>query len=360
MSIDYDVLFPKEYRLKHKQRCDAITKAHTSDSADEAWHTRRSTGLGGSELGAVLGLSTYQTPASVWRLKTGRAEKFKGNSYTYLGHLLEPNVAQEFSRVTGMPVKVCSQHFRHKELPFLVGNVDRIIIGEDKKRKAILECKTAQVFSASKFSRDAAWYIDGEFKPSKVYVTSIHDVPPSYYIQCQHYMLITGLHECYLAVLIVNGDFRIYCIKYSEQDAEIMMTAAADFWCHNVLDDVEPTLKASDLLLQTSESAGTTVVSSDNGIYKHLADYQQACEEEKAIKEKKELISECIISCIGKSTIMTDAQGNKLVTLKAGNHSVTDTAGMKAEAPELVAKYEELKAKYTAKIPNEKRTLKVY
>ena len=37
-------------------------------------------------------------------------------------------------------------------------------------------------------------------------------------------------------------------------------------------------------------------------------------------------------------------------------YEITNTAGMKAEAPELVAKYEELKAKYTAKIPNEKRT----
>lgn len=353
------VTFNAIYKAKHQQRCEAIINAHLSDSDDDAWHTRRLLGLGGSELGTVMGLNKYQTAAELWRVKTGRSEKFKGNKYTYLGHLLEHDVADEFSRLTGLKVRICSQHFRHKRLPFLVGNVDRIIM-DDNKRKAILECKTAQTFSAPKFARDTAWYIDGEFKKEKVYVSSLMDIPPSYYIQCQHYMNITGLHECYLAVLIVDGDFRIYCIKYSEQDVHIMEQLATDFWCHNVLDDVEPELKASDLLLQTSESAGTTVVSSDNGIYKHIADYQQACEEEKAIKEKKELISECIIACIGKSTMMTDAQGNKLVTLKAGNHSVTDTAGMKAEAPELVAKYEELKAKYTAKIPNEKRTLKVY
>lgn len=360
MKINYNELFPQEYRIKHQQRCDAIDKAHTADDAEEAWHTRRSHGLGGSELGAVLGLSSYQTPAAVWRLKTGRAEKFKGNSYTYLGHMLEDVVAKEFSKVTQMPVRVCSQHFHHKELPFLVGNVDRIIYGEDKKRKAILECKTAQVFSASKFSRDAAWYIDGEFKPSKVYVTSIYDIPPSYYIQCQHYMLITGLHECYLAVLIVNGDFRIYCIKFSEQDAEIMMRSAADFWCHNVLDDIEPTLKASDLLSSASESGGTVIVSSDNLIHAHLAEYRAICQEEKAIKEKKDAVCETIITSIGKSTLMTDSTGNKLVSFKAGNHSNTDTEKMKAENPELVAKYEALKAKYTTKIPNEKRTLKVY
>ena len=36
MKINYNELFPQEYRVKHQQRYDAIDKAHTADDADEA------------------------------------------------------------------------------------------------------------------------------------------------------------------------------------------------------------------------------------------------------------------------------------------------------------------------------------
>lgn len=360
---DNEILF-NQFKAKHQQWCDAIIQAHQHDSDEEAWHTRRSLGLGGSELGTVLGLNQYQTALELWRVKTGRAEKFQGNRFTHFGHVLEDVVAQEFSNLTGMTVQVCSTHFKHKTLPFLVGNVDRLIMSVDsdgkKHRTGILECKTAQSYSASKFSKDAAWYIDEEFKKDKVYVTSLYDIPPSYYIQCQHYMDITGLHECYLAVLIGGADFRIYCIKYSEKDVSLMELLATRFWCLNILNDVEPDAKVRDLWQPFMESDEVKVVSSGDKVYRLLAEYQAVCEEEKAITDKKDSIADKLVEAIGTASMMTDNAGNKLATLKYGSRSSVDTALMKKTNPELVAKYEELAEKCTIKKPNKKRTLKVY
>ena len=36
------------------------------------WHDRRSKGIGGSEIAAVLGISPYRTPYNLWLEKTGR------------------------------------------------------------------------------------------------------------------------------------------------------------------------------------------------------------------------------------------------------------------------------------------------
>ncbi len=363
MQKDYEIIF-NHYKEKHQQYCDAILKAHTTDSEDEAWHTRRSMGIGGSELGTVMGLNQYQTAHQLWMTKTGRAEPFKGNKYTHFGHVLEDVVAQEFSRLTDMPVQVCSTHFKHKTLPFLVGNVDRIIMTTDadgkKHRSAILECKTAQSFMASKFSKDAAWYIDEEFKHDKVYVTNLHDIPPAYYIQCQHYMNITGLHECYLAALIGGSDYHIYCIKYSEADVSIMESMATRFWCLNILDDAEPTAQPTDLWLPYMEGDDVKVVESGDNVYRLISDYQHICEMEKNIKAQKNMISDKLVAEIGTANMLTDSAGNKLATLKAGSRATVDIELMKKTDAELVERYQALAEKCTIKKQNSKRTLKVY
>ena len=96
--------FTKDYLDKHEARKNKILASHVADNADQAWHTRRLFGLGGSDMGIVLGVNHYQTLDAVWRVKTGREQTSQGNQKTHWGHVLEDIVAREFSAVTGMKV----------------------------------------------------------------------------------------------------------------------------------------------------------------------------------------------------------------------------------------------------------------
>ena len=100
------------------------------------------------------------------------------------GRDLEDYVAKRFCEATGLKVRRSNMMYRSTENPFMIADVDRLIVGRD----AGLECKTASAFNADKWK-------DGR-------------IPPHYLIQCLHYMAVTGKREWYIAVVILGRDFR--------------------------------------------------------------------------------------------------------------------------------------------------------
>ncbi len=63
----------------------------------EAFHAERKDGLGGSDIGAILGMSKYRTPVDVWAEKTGRAAPAESNLAMRFGTYAEQFVAEEYT-----------------------------------------------------------------------------------------------------------------------------------------------------------------------------------------------------------------------------------------------------------------------
>ena len=199
-----------------------IERIKTSDMTRAEWLEERRKSIGGSEIGAILGLNQYAGPFSVWANKTGKIPDAEPNEAMRQGADLEDYVARRFSERTGLRVERVNYLLRNTEYPHIHANIDRRIVGE----RAGLECKTASALNTSRFA-------DGEF-------------PASYYAQCVSYMAVTELPRWYLAVLILGRDFKIYQLA-TERDAEVpawcessvyvapeefagIRDAAADFW----------------------------------------------------------------------------------------------------------------------------------
>lgn len=188
----------------------------------EKWLEERRKSLGGSDIGAVLGLNSYETPYSVWADKRGLLTDDEENESMRQGRDLEQYVASRFEGVSGKRVRRVNAILRNPEFPHIHANIDREIVGE----RAGLECKTASALSASKFK-------GGEF-------------PKSYYAQCVTYLAVTGYKRWYLAALILGKEFKVYqmtripddeCPEWCEEsvyvdDEEIKVLAqvAKDFW----------------------------------------------------------------------------------------------------------------------------------
>ena len=62
-----------------------------------AWLEGRRTGIGGSDVAAVLGLNPWKTPLDVWNDKLGLSEDKGMSEPAYWGTVLEDTVAKEFS-----------------------------------------------------------------------------------------------------------------------------------------------------------------------------------------------------------------------------------------------------------------------
>lgn len=182
----------------------AITRVKTANR--EEWRKLRSGYIGGSDAAAVVGLNPYASAYSLWAEKTGRTAGFAGNLATEVGTYLEEFVAKKFERATGKKVRRCNQSILNSLYPWAIANIDREIVGED----AGLEIKTTDSLNLKKFS-------GGEY-------------PANYYVQCVHYLAVTGKARWYLAVLIGNREFRHFTIERDEGEIAALMAAEDDFW----------------------------------------------------------------------------------------------------------------------------------
>ena len=188
-----------------------ITKICTKNMAREDWLAERRKSVGGSEVGAIMGLNKYQSAVSVWANKLGIVPDAEPNEAMIQGTDLEEYVAERFTRLTGKKVRRCNYILRNDDYPHMHANVDRLVRGES----AGLECKTASALSVSKFK-------GGDF-------------PTSYYAQCVAYMAVTELPVWYLAVVVLGKEFKVFKMVRDGQDANM------PDWCESVtvIDDAE-------------------------------------------------------------------------------------------------------------------------
>ena len=104
----------------------------------EEWLVYRRSGIGGSDAGAIAGLNPYSTAYSAYLDKLGEAEPITETEAMRQGMELEEYVAKRFCEHTGKRVKRCEYILRSKAHPFMLADVDRLVVGEN----AVLECKT--------------------------------------------------------------------------------------------------------------------------------------------------------------------------------------------------------------------------
>ena len=180
-----------------------ISKQATANH--EEWKALRHQYIGGSDAAAVVGLNAWVSPYALWAEKTGKLPGFDGNLATEVGTYLEEFVAQKFADVTGKKVRRSNQSWFNDQYPWAIANIDREIVGED----AGLEIKTTSEMNMQKFK-------GGEY-------------PANYYVQCMHYLAVTGKQRWYLAVLIGNRDFKWFTIERDEDEIQALMEAEKTF-----------------------------------------------------------------------------------------------------------------------------------
>ena len=181
-------------------------------SLTQAQLEERRTGVGGSDAATVLGLNPFTTAYELYLDKLGEAPPEDENflkEARYWGSVLEQPVCYRYAEETGFKVQRANQLIRSKEHPFMIANIDRKVVGED--RKIGFEAKTA--------ARPDGWGESGS-----------NEIPPYIMLQCQHYLAVTGYDVWDLAVLIGNRDYRSFRIVPIEEIISQLVEAEEEFW----------------------------------------------------------------------------------------------------------------------------------
>ncbi|MGE7984898.1 YqaJ viral recombinase family protein [Lysinibacillus fusiformis] len=199
-----------------------LAKITTADMSRDEWLDARRAGIGGSDVGAIMGFNQYKSAYQVFLEKTGQYHEEVDNEAVYFGNALEDFVAQEFAKRTGKKVRRLNKMLVHPEHDFMLANLDRVVVGE----RAVLECKTA-----SEYVKEA-W--EGE------------EIPASYLCQVHHYLAVSGFEKAYIAVLVGGNKFIWKEIERDEEFIQILVDREKDFWENHVLKDEAPPVDGSD------------------------------------------------------------------------------------------------------------------
>lgn len=303
-------------------------------NAREEWLMARRAGLGGSDLGAVLGLSKFRTPVQVWEEKTGRTEGSTETLQMRFGTYAEEFVAREYCAKTNRAVQRFTAMLRHPTAPIL-GNVDRLVVPEGSKIAAHrgeirtdlgLECKTASAFAAMD---SAEWGEEGT-----------DQVPPSYLVQCATYMALTGCQAWDLAVLFGNQEVRVYHLQRDRELEEEIVARAAEWWDRHVVRDIPPApICEADIKRLFPSSAAGKVIEADAEALTLLESLRKAKANAKQFEDIADAATLAIKSLLGDAEALT-LNGKPLVTFKSSAPAMRlDGKALQAAHPEIYQQF---------------------
>lgn len=295
--------------------------AVTKGLAQEEWLALRKQGIGGSDASAVAGVNRYKTPLTVWAEKTGLYEPERAGEPAYWGNQLEDVVAREFTIRTGLRVKRSHKMYKHPKYPYMLGNVDRLIIDKDRG-KGILECKTASAFKASEWQEGR--------------------VPDEYAIQLQHYLAVLHMDYGYFAVLIGGNQFKHQLVERNPVIIDALIEIEHKFWDEHVRTGIPPSVGDSEAdteLLQalypTSKACAMELTSDQHHLITELRTMQ---EEEKKIQSRMTWLKNQVKGTLQENEV-ANFNGLPVATWKTTESMRVDTKRLKAEQPEIYRKY---------------------
>lgn len=209
-------------------------------NAREEWLAARKSGIGGSDIAAIIGVSPFKTAVDVYLDKCGLVPDVEMNEAMQWGVLLEDVVAKHYQDTSGAKVQRVGEMMRHPHFPWMLANIDRAIVtpgsrarfdgGKLQGADGILEVKTASAYKAGEWGAPA----DDDA------------IPTHYAAQAMWYLGIAGLEWCDVAVLIGGQKYLVKRIERDEETIKGMVERADEFWRGHVVAGVPPEPKTGE------------------------------------------------------------------------------------------------------------------
>ena len=276
----------------------------------------RKTGIGGSEIAAVLGESRFATPFDVWLSKT-QGWRTEETEDMRRGSFLEDGIARWYASRYGIEGQLTEPGtLAHATRPVALCTPDRIVGGLARRIVSI---------KAPRRGGDL-WGEPGT-----------DHVPPEYLLQLQWEHAICSSHgalsdEMHLAAL-VDGDLAVYITQADRELQAWMLDYAEEWWARHVVGGEQPSMDGSEHAKQWLRNR----FPQDSGEARSATPHEEALllrlelaesEEERASKERESLANQMrqsmgsasrVSGRRGYVTWKTDSRGNKSFRTKWTN-----------------------------------------
>tara|TARA_R110000822_G_scaffold132152_1_gene269292 strand:+ start:2485 stop:3366 length:882 start_codon:yes stop_codon:yes gene_type:complete len=223
------------------------------ESGTSEWHEARADGIGGSEVGTIMGLNRWESAYYLWASKTGKLPQKEIDSFpAWLGTNLEPFILGPMLEKLHPDWDVSvTGTYQHPTISYLHANPDAIAIIDGEM--VIVEVKTSRNY----------W----------------DEVPASYIAQVQHYMKVLGIKRSVIIGLVAMDPVE-HWIEYDEFESDVATAACERFW-DSVVNDEAPDWDGSDSTYQAIRELNPDITDEEveiDGVH-NLPLLQQAAED---------------------------------------------------------------------------------
>lgn len=247
-----------------------------ADADRDTWLTARRTGIGSSDVAAILGVSDYTTAIHVYRDKRGQLVDTTGEAALW-GHILEEPVAREWARRQKSVVQRVGL-VANVDQPWMMVSLDRRVIecpmDRNVKARCALEVKCRSAFKASKWNNE--------------------NVPDDVLAQAVWQRAVTGFDHIHVAVLIGGNEMKMATVFHDQQLEDYVLAGVRRFRDEHLLPGVEPDwdlTRAEKLLeldaLTYQDRVGEIDLSDVGEVIEYAARSARKSAAEKALKESK-------------------------------------------------------------------------
>jgi putative phage-type endonuclease len=297
----------------------------TRDEDPDAWREV----LGATDVVAVLGLSPYRSPLSVWLEKRGE-EQPEPSAAMKRGLLLESVVATYYEHETGRTLAAVAPY----ALGVLAASPDRYTIGNDGR---LVEIKTHSPWVRSQY---------GE--------AGTGDVPPHIAAQLMAQVALarrtrhiaaaqSPVHD---VAAFFGDEFATFTLQYDAELGEDLLTRAEAWWERHIVGEVPPEVGAqdSDWIARTfSEPRTEEIVQADAATEDLIAELRQATLDTKAATARKDALSNRLKVAIGEAAILRSSCGQFTYRLVSGGE-IVDAKALRERHPDVYAEVAKARA----------------
>lgn len=170
------------------------------------WHEARADGIGGSEIGTIMGLNQWESAYALWAKRSNLIPTEELTSMAAkIGTKLEEPILELFAEQHPELDVYTTGTYQHPAIPFMHANPDALAYDKERDKWIVIEVKTSRNY----------W----------------SEVPPAYVAQVQHYMDVLSLDES-IIVALLGMDYQEHYIARDDFEIGVARRYARTFWKH--------------------------------------------------------------------------------------------------------------------------------
>lgn len=284
--------------------------------------------IGCSQIGAALGVSTYQSPFDVWCAFTGRERTFTPEEQEILdmGHELEGFIADQIVRIyskklaTDLKLRRVNGAYVHPDHDWFICHPDRELVGRYKGKKIGIEIKSSSAYDSGRWGKE-----------------DTDEIPYDYMCQCYGYMMCHDYDDVWL-FRYSNNRLTRYIIPRNEDMQDKILAQLVQFH-DKIISGWVPTIEDIETAKREYSRDTSGDIEADEEIARVCREWQERKAEAKEIEETMDVLKARIISYMRDKQVLISRKGEVLAKYIKVTQERLDAKALKAECPDIAERY---------------------